>query len=90
MTKYIFGGFLSGFVKPIHIELPNKTVDISMPKIFRQNNLLEFLNIFDDELFSVGQPFNITFIVLMLHIYENTLIISNAFWTKFATGFSDT
>lgn len=90
MTEYIFGGFLPGFVKPIHIELPDKTVDISMPEIFRQNNFFELFNIFDDKLFSIGQPFNITFIVLMLHKYGNTLIISNAFWTKFATVFSDT
>ena len=35
--------------EPIHIELPNKTVDVSMPEVFRQDDFLELIDILNGE-----------------------------------------
>lgn len=39
-----------GLVETIHIKLSDKAVDVSMPKVLRQNDFLKFIDVFDDEL----------------------------------------
>lgn len=34
MAKYIFSGLLPGFVKSIHIKLPDETVNVPVPEVF--------------------------------------------------------
>jgi len=87
MAKNIFSRFLSWFMKPIHIELSDKTINVPMPKIFGQYNLLKLFNVFNCKLFPIAWPFNHRWILFILNKYwlKNTLIISKAFWTKLAT-----
>jgi hypothetical protein len=46
------------FVKTIHIELPDKTVNFVMSEIFGQHYFLKFVDIADDELAAIGGPIN--------------------------------
>jgi hypothetical protein len=47
---------LSGFMEAVHIELPYETVDVAVPEVLGQHNLLEFINVFYHELGSIGGP----------------------------------
>ncbi len=44
------------FVKSVHVELSNKTVNFIVSEVSRQDNFLKFLNVFDCELCSVRLP----------------------------------
>lgn len=56
MTKYTFCMITSGFVKSVHVKLPDETIDFVVPKVPWQNYLLKFINILNDELSSRGRP----------------------------------
>ena len=45
-----------GFVESIHVKLPDKTVEIMMTEVFGKNFGLKFMDVFDKELFAVGDP----------------------------------
>ncbi len=66
MAKNIFGWFFARFMKSVHIELPYETINVSMSKIFGENGLLKFLNVFDGEFFSIRRPLNDRFILFVL------------------------
>lgn len=54
MTEYIFSWLLTGFVKAIHVQLSDKTINVSMPEIFGQDRFLKLFYVFDSELFAIG------------------------------------
>ena len=56
MAKYILGRLLATLMETIHIELPNKTVDVAMPKVLGKDILLKFLDVLNGKLFSIGHP----------------------------------
>lgn len=43
-------------MEAVHIELPYETVDVAVPEVLGQHNLLEFINVFYHELGSIGGP----------------------------------
>ncbi len=90
MTKYILHWLFSRLVKSIHIQLSNKTIDISMSEVFRQDSFLKQFNVLDCELFSIWRPLDNFGELVILIQGICTLMISKAFWTKFATMESET
>ena len=56
MAKDAFGVILTGLMKPIHVELANEAVDFLVPEILGQDNLLKFVDIFDDKILAGGPP----------------------------------
>lgn len=52
MTKYAFRMISSRLMKAIHVELPYETIDLIMPKVFRQDQLLKLIDILNDKLAS--------------------------------------
>lgn len=56
VAEDVFGGFFSGFVKPIHIELSDEAINIAMSEILGEDGLLELVDVFDAEFFSVWHP----------------------------------
>lgn len=45
-----------GLVESIHVKLSDKTVEIMMTEVFGKNFALKFMDVFDKELFAVGDP----------------------------------
>ena len=58
MGKYYFNGVRPGFVESVHVELSYKAVVVAVSEILWQNNLLQCLYIFYDELFGIWCPGN--------------------------------
>ncbi len=56
MTKNTLGIVFTGFMETIHVQLPNKTINFFMPEIFGENNLLKFIDVFDDKFFAICPP----------------------------------
>jgi hypothetical protein len=55
--------------------LSDKAIDVSMPKILRQDNLLENISILNDKLFSILQPLDDVGVLVDLNKLECTLRI---------------
>lgn len=87
MAEYILGWLLAGFVKPVHIQLSDKAIDISVAEELRQDDFLELFNILDQEFFAVGRPLDDGIVFFVLGNRMRTLMISKAFCTKLATEF---
>jgi hypothetical protein len=68
MAENIFGRLFARFVETVHVELPNKAVNVSVPEILGQNSLLELLYVFDGEFFTVLRPLNDGFILFILRL----------------------
>ncbi len=73
-------------MKAIHIELPNKTINLIMPEVSRQNNLLELINIFDDKLHSGLGPVGYLIKLIILTKITITFRISKVFAMNPATS----
>ncbi len=56
MGKDNFSTIFPGLVESIHVKLPDKTVEIMMTEVFGKDFALELMNVFDKELFAVGDP----------------------------------
>ena len=56
MTKNAFGAIFSRFMESIHIELTDETINFFMAKVFRENNFLEFIDVFNDKITTGGSP----------------------------------
>lgn len=56
MAEDVFGWFFPGLVKAIHVELSDEAVDVAMPEILGQYELLELFYVFDGEFLSVVHP----------------------------------
>lgn len=56
MAEYTPSVFFACLMEPIHVELPDETVDVPMPEVFGQHNLLELVDVLDDELAAVRRP----------------------------------
>lgn len=82
MLEYIAIGLVSDLVKIIHIELPYKGREITVPKVNRQNLLLEFLDIFDNKWNFVFIPVNDAFVLFILNGNFITSRISNVLAMK--------
>ena len=76
----------SRFMKAIHIELSNEAINLIMPKISRQNNLLELINIFDDKLHSGLGPISYLIKLIILTKKTITFRISKVFAMNPATS----
>jgi hypothetical protein len=73
-------------MEAIHVQLPDKAVDFIMPKIARQDNLLKFVDIFDDEIESGCRPICDFVELIILNKIVLTLRISKVFAMKPATS----
>jgi DNA-binding MltR family transcriptional regulator len=51
-----FEVIMLGFVKTIHVQLPDKAIHFVMTEIFRQDDLFEFDYVLDCELASTRRP----------------------------------
>lgn len=67
MAKYAFGVVLAAFVEPIHIELTYEAVYFLMPEVLRQDYLLKFVDVLDDELLARVPPENYFRVLLVLN-----------------------
>lgn len=56
MCEDVFGGIFARFVEPVHIELSNKAVDVSVSEENRQDLLLELSDVYNDEFPAVVHP----------------------------------
>lgn len=66
MTENIFTGIFTRFMKTIHVQLSNKTIDISMSKEFRKNLSLKLIDLSNSEFPSVSHPVNDGLVLLFL------------------------
>lgn len=67
MAEDVLGGLLARLMEPVHVQLSNKTVDVAMPEVFRQDRLLELFYVLDGELFAIGRPLNDLKILVVLN-----------------------
>ena len=58
MGKNVFQRIFSAFVKSIHVQLPDKAMNISMSEILGKDGVFKKFNILDRELFAIFCPFN--------------------------------
>ena len=58
MTKDTFGAIFTRFMKAIHVQLANETINFFVPKIFGENDFLELVGVFDDEIPAGRAPEN--------------------------------
>lgn len=65
MTEYVLAWILAGFVKSIHIELPDETVDVTMSKELWQYMVLKLIYLFDGKLSSIRHPVDYRLILLV-------------------------
>ncbi len=56
MAENVFGGLFAWFVEAIHVELSDEAVDVPVPEVPGEDDLLEILNIFYGKFFAIGQP----------------------------------
>lgn len=71
MTENIFRGFFAALVEPIHVELADETVDVSVPEVLGEDSLLELLNVFDGKLFAISRPLDNSGVLVILELnYE--------------------
>lgn len=56
MSEDNFGLIFPGLVESIHVELSDEAVEVAMSEVFGKDLALEFINVFDQELFAVGCP----------------------------------
>lgn len=56
MTKYTFGIVFPRFMKTIHVELPDKTIDFLMPEILWKHDFLEFVDILNNKILARRPP----------------------------------
>ena len=56
MSEDNFGLIFPGLVESIHVELSDEAVEVAMSEVFGKDLALEFINVFDQELFPVGCP----------------------------------
>lgn len=56
MLECAFKIVVFGFMESIHVELSHEAIHLIVPKVFRQDDLLKFLNVLDRELCSVRLP----------------------------------
>lgn len=52
MAENAFRVVLPRLVKAIHVELSDKAVHLPVSEVMRQNNILKFVHILNDEVFS--------------------------------------
>lgn len=56
MAEDIFAGVFSAFVEAVHVKLSDEGVDVAMTEVFREDMVLEVIDLFDGKLTSVGHP----------------------------------
>lgn len=66
MAENIFAGVFARLMEAVHVELPNKTVNVAMPKMSGQDLILKLVDLFDGKLSAIGHPMNNRLIVLIL------------------------
>lgn len=49
MTEHALGVISPGLMKAIHVELPHKAIDLIMPEVSRQDDLLKLVDILYDK-----------------------------------------
>ena len=75
MAEGAFEVVMFDLVEAVHVELPYETVDFIMPKVLRQDQLLKFIDILDDELASRWRPIGDLIVLVILHKARGTLRI---------------
>lgn len=56
MAEHALGVISPGLMKAIHVELPHEAIDLVMPEVSRQDNLLKLIDILYDEFTAGGRP----------------------------------
>lgn len=82
MAEDTFSVIFTGFVKPVHIELTDETINFPMTKIFREDNFLKLVDVFDDEISTGGSPEYNFGILVVLNKQRVTFKISKVLATK--------
>ena len=73
MFECAFEVIMLHFVEAIHVELSDEAIHFFVSEISGQDNLLEFDDVFDDELKTVGGPVNNLLILFDLNYGRSTL-----------------
>lgn len=73
MKENIFSWVLPALVKPVHVELSNKTVHVVMPEVFRQYDFFKLLNVLYRESFLVFGPVDYGFELFILLLRDKLL-----------------
>jgi hypothetical protein len=56
MAENAFGVVCAGLMEAIHVELSYEAVDFIVAEVSREDDLLELVDVFDDELATGGSP----------------------------------
>jgi hypothetical protein len=76
MAEDALGVIGAGFVETVHVELAYETVDLVVAEETREDDLLEFEHVFDDELHAGGRPvYDLVELVVVLSGVGGTLRI---------------
>jgi len=70
MSECAFEIVVFDFVEAIHVELPDKAVNLIVPEVFGQNQFFQLNNVLDDELNSVGCPIYNFLVLLNLNKWQ--------------------
>ena len=73
-------------MESVHVELPDEAVDLVVSKVSREDDLLEFVDVFDDELDSRGRPVCDLVELFVLPYFSCTFNISKVLAMKPATS----
>lgn len=82
MAEDTFSVVFTGLVKPVHIKLPDEAIDFPMAEIFREDDFLELVDVFNDEISTGGSPEYNFGILVVLNKQTITFKISKVLATK--------
>ena len=80
MTEYTFSCVFSRFMKPIHVELSDEGVNLTVTEIFRQNDIFKLINVLNHKFMAGGSPKNYFIELGVLHKKTIIRIESHRFW----------
>ena len=69
--KNIFVGLFPGFVEPIHVKLPDEAVDVFVPEVLGEDDLLKIINVSNGKLPAIGQPVDSFGVFVILSEWRN-------------------